>query len=96
MVKLKERKLKCVLNTKNKKNKERAFLLGIKVRRLQQLKEEYRKTEKIPKLKWNRRPKTELKEEDKQLIDKAVRESKLTGAVQIRLYIAKYYKKILG
>ena len=95
MVKLKERKLKYVLNQKDKKNKELAFLLGVKVRRLQQLKEKYKETGEIPKLIKTRRPKTYLTEEDKQLIDKALEESKLIGAVQIRLYIAKYYKKKL-
>jgi len=34
-----------------------------------------------------------LKEEEKELIDKAVKESGLTSTVHIRLYIEKYYKK---
>ena len=94
MVKLKERKLKYYLNSKLK-NYEKANHLGIKVRRLQQLKSEYKKTGEIPKLIKTRRPKTELTEEYKQLIDKALKESKLGNAVTLRLYITKYYGKVL-
>ena len=55
------------------------------------------------KLKWalkqkdkkNRRPKTQLTDEEKSLIDKALDESKLCGAVTLRLFIAKYYHKNL-
>lgn len=95
MVKLKEEKLKWALKQKDKKNKELAIVCGVKLRRYLQLKAEYKMTGEIPKLKKNRRSKTELKEEDKKLIDKAVKESKLNGAVTIRLYIDKYYKKKL-
>ena len=95
MVRLKERKLRWVLGQKGKKNKELAYLCDVKVRRFQQLKAEYKRTGEIPKLNPNRRPKTKLSAEDKQLIDKAVEESKLTGAVTIRLYIDKYYSKKL-
>ena len=95
MVRLKERKLRWVLQQKGKKNKELAYLCGIKVRRFQQLKSEYKRTGVIPKLNPKRRPKTGLSLEDKALIDKTVEESKLTGAVTIRLYIDKYYHKKL-
>lgn len=95
MVKLKEEKLKWALKQKDKKNKDLAFLCGIKVRRFQQLKAEHKRTNEIPILKKNRRPRIELTEENKKLIDKAVEESKLTGAVSIRLYIDKYYNKKL-
>lgn len=50
-------------------------------------------TGKIPELKWNRRPKTSLKEEDEKIIDEALEESKMTGAVYLRLYIKKYYRR---
>jgi len=79
MVKLKERKLKWAFNQKGLKNKEIIGILGVNVRRFQQLKAEYKKTGEIPKLKKNRRPKSTLAEEDKDLIDKAVEESKLKG-----------------
>ena len=41
----------------------------------------------------NRRPQTELTEEEKMLIEKATKESKLDGAVTLKLYINKYYDK---
>jgi len=95
MVKLREGKLKWVLKQKDKKNEQLAATCGISIRRFQQLKAQYRKTGEIPKLNPNRRPKTMLTEEEKQFIDRALEESKLTGAVTIRLYIAKYYNKKL-
>lgn len=95
MVKLKEGKLKWALNQKDKKNKDLAFICGIGVRRFLGLKAFYKKTGEIPKLNPNRRPQTELRDEEKMLIDKAVKESKLNGAVKIRLYIDKYYRKKL-
>ncbi len=95
MVRLKERKLEWAFKQKEKgvNNREIYPLLGIKKRRFQELYAEYKMTGKIPELNWNRRPKTELKEEDKILIDKALEESKMTGAVYLRLYIKKYYGK---
>lgn len=95
MVKLKENKLKWALKQKDKKNKDLAFICGIKIRRFQQLKKHYKKEGEIPKLNPNRRPKTELTTEEKLLIDKAIKESKLNGAVTLRLYIEKYYNKKL-
>ncbi len=95
MVKLKEDKLKWAIKQKNKKNKDLAFICGIGVRRFQQLKAYHRKTGEIPKLNQKRRPKIELTEEEKRLIDKAVEDSKLNGAVTLRLYIDKYYNKRL-
>ena len=91
MVKLKEEKLRWSLRQKNKKNKDLAFLCGIKVRRFQQLKAEYRKTGDIPKLNPKRRPRTELNEEQEKIILRAVEESKLNGALTLRLYIKRYY-----
>ena len=91
MVKLKEGKLRWVLKQKNKKNRDLAFLCGIKVRRFQQLKAEYQKTGEIPKLNPKRRPKTELNEEQKKIILKAAEDSKLDGALTLRLYIKRYY-----
>ena len=97
MVKLKEGKLKHAFKQKEEgvKNKYLANLVGVKIRRFQELYAEYKITGEIPKLKKNRRPKTELAEEDKKLIDKAVKESKLNSAVKIRLYIDKYYDREL-
>lgn len=95
MVRLKERKLVWTFEQKEKgeKNKDLAFLCGVGIRRFQQLYSQYKMTGKIPKLNHNRRPKRFLKEEEKSLIDKAVDESKMNGAVFLRLYINKYYNK---
>jgi len=93
MVRLKERKLEWAFKQKEKRieNKEIYPLLNIKKRRFQQLYAEYKMTGKIPQLKNNRRPKTYLSDEQKVLIDKSIKESKLYGAVHLRLYIKKYY-----
>jgi len=95
MVKLKEGKLRWALKQKHKKNYDLAFICGIKVRRFQQLKQEFKESGMIPALKKNRRPKTSLTDEEKELIDKALAESKLCGAVTLRLYMAKYYNRNL-
>ncbi len=95
MVRLKERKLVWTFEQKEKgeKNKDLAFLCEVGIRRFQQLYSQYKMTGKIPNLNWKRRPKTLLKEEDEKLINKALEESKMNGAVYLRLYIKKYYGK---
>jgi putative transposase len=97
MVKLKEGKLKYAFKQKEKgvKNKYLASLVGVRIRRFQQLYAQFKMTGEISKLKKERRPKTELTDEEKNLINKVVKESKLNGAVKIRLYIEKYYNKKL-
>ena len=65
MVKLKEGKLKWALKQKDKKNNDLAFICGVKVRRFQQLKQEFNETGSVPILKKNRRPKTSLTYEEK-------------------------------
>ena len=96
MVKLREGKLKWALRQKDKKNKELAYICGgIGVRRFQQLKAHYRKTGEIPMLNPHRRPITQLSEEDVQLILRAAKESRLTGAVSLRLHIKKHYGRLL-
>ena len=98
MVKLKERKLRWAFREKanGKKNKYIAFMLGIKSRRFQQLYAQYKKTREVPILNPNRRPKMPLTEEETELINKALKMSKLNGAVTIRLYIQKYYNKSIS
>lgn len=96
MVKLKEEKLNWALKQKGKKNKDLAFTCGIKIRRFQQLKSYYKKTGEVLMLKRNRRPKTVISDDEKVLIDKAIVESKLTGAVSLRLYIMKYCNRNLS
>jgi len=95
MVSRKERKLEWAFKEKEKglKNKDLSYLCGIGIRWFQQLYAEYKMTGKLPKLNWNRRPKTSLTEEDEKLIDKALEESKMSGAVYLRLYIKKCYEK---
>lgn len=93
MVKLKERKLQWTLRQKGPKNKELAYHLGVGIRRWQQIKAYYHKTGDIPKLVKTRRPTIALQEEDMTLIDKALQESKLSGAVTLRLYIAKHHHR---
>ena len=95
MVKLKEGKLQYAFKQKERgvKNKYLASLVGVGVRRFQELYAEYKMTGKIPELKKERRPKTELTGEEKSLIDRAVEDSKLNGAVTLRLYMEKYYGK---
>lgn len=95
VVKLREDKLKWALKQKDKKNIELASLCGIGLRRFLQLKSEYKKNGEIPKLNPQRRPKTFLNYEEIKLIDKVLLESKLTGAISIKLYILKYYNKDL-
>ena len=95
MDKLKEGKLKWALRQNNKTNKELAFLCGIKIRRFQQLNAEYRRTGRIPMLNLNRRPRTDLSAEEQNIIRKAASESRLSGAVILRLHIRKRYKRTL-
>ena len=97
MVKLKEKRLEWALKQKEKGklNKELIIYLGIKKRRFQQLCAEYRQTGEVPKLNKKRRPKTFLNEEQKELIRTAVKESKIEGALALRLYISKYYGKLI-
>jgi len=97
MVKLKEKRLAWAIKEKEKgkKNKELVPYLGIKLRRFQQLCAEYRQTGEVPKLNKQRRPKTFLTKEQKYIILKAVEESKIEGALALRLHIQKYYNKII-
>ena len=93
MVKLKEKRLKWALKEKikGKPNKELFPHLGIRLRRFQQLCAQYRQTGEIPKLNMKRRPKTFLSEEQKELIRLAAEESKIEGALALRLHIQKYH-----
>jgi len=97
MVRLKERKLEWAFKKKEKgiKNEELAYHCGVKVRRFQQLHKEYKMTGKIPQLNTNRRPRTYLTDEQKELIDKSFKESGLRNSVALKLYVKKYYNIIL-
>src|SRR3989344_1997050 len=78
MVKLQQKRLAWALHQKEggKKNKELLPHLGIKLRRFQQLCVEYRKTGQVPTLIPQRRPKTYLRAEQKELIRKAAEKVK--------------------
>jgi len=95
MVSRKERKLGYAFKQKEKgiKNQECAYLCAIGIRWFQKLYAEYKMTGTIPRLNWDRRPKTELRDEQKALIDKAIQESQMRGAVHLRLYIKKHYRQ---
>lgn len=75
--------------------KEVAEIYEVTPRRFQELVKEYKETGVYPVMKKERRPKTELSQEDKSLIDRALEGSLLEGAVTLRLYIAKNYNKKL-
>lgn len=74
-------------------SKEVAEIFDVTQRHFQVLVKKYKETGFYPVMKKERRPRTELSEEDKELIDKAVEESFLEGAVKIRLHIDKKYNK---
>jgi len=79
MTKLNNKKIKYIINQVTKKNqntKTMAEIYGITRRRVQQLVKEYRKTGEVPKLKKNRRPRTYLTKEEKEIIDKVWNETK--------------------
>ena len=97
MVKLKEKRLEWALREKDKgkKNKDLLSHLGIKMRRFQQLCAQYRITNEVPRLNQNRRPKTVLSQEHQILIKKALEESKIEGALALRLYLQKYYNVLI-
>ena len=78
-----------------KKPSDVAPVYEISPRRVRQLVQSFRETGEMPVLKKNRRPRTELSEDEKQLVLRAVQESKLSGAVTVRLYIKKQYGKLI-
>ena len=98
MVKLTNKKIKWGVKkiiSGELETKDVAGIYEVTPRRFQELVKEYKETGVYPVMKKERRPKTELKEEDKELIDKAIEESFLSGAVKLRLYIDKKYHKKL-
>jgi len=96
MVTLTNKKRKWLIDqivSGKKSIKEVSEIYEVSQRWIQILVRRFRSTGAYPVLNKMRRPKTELKEEEKELIDKAVKESGLTNTVHTRLYIEKYYKK---
>lgn len=98
MVKLTDKKIKWSIDqiiSDKRSIKEIAEIYNVSNRWIQILVHRYKNTGKYPGLSKMRRPKTELTEEEKKLIDHVMKESYLTGAVNLRLYIEKYYSKKL-
>ena len=98
MVKLTDRRIKWGVKqiiSEKLTTKEVARVYDVTQRRFQELVKEYKETGVYPVMKKERRPKTELSIEEKKLIDKALEESFLEGAVTLRLHIAKKYGKKL-
>ena len=98
MVKLTNKKRKWLIDqivSGKKSIKDVAEIYKVSQRWIQILVRCYKSTREYPALNRMRRPRTELTDEEKELINKAVKESGLTGAVHIRLYVDKYYKKKL-
>ncbi len=96
MKKLNEKKRKWLIDraiSGELKTKEIAQVYNITQRWIQALVKEYKETGVYPVMKNSGRPRTELTNEDKESIDKAIEESLLSGAVSIRLYIEKHYGK---
>lgn len=96
MVKLANKKRKWAIDniiSGRKTIQEVAEIYNVSERWIQILVRCYKSTGAYPVLNRMRRPKTELKEEEKQLIEKAVRETGLTNTVHTRLYIEKHYHK---
>lgn len=95
MVKLNNKKIKYIVDSriKNKHSaKELSDIYQITERRVQMLIKEFNKTGKYPKLNRKRRPKTELTEEQKDLIEKGYAET-FFGAMMLRHHIRTKYKK---
>jgi putative transposase len=92
MVKLKQKKLKWAIKEKEKGlcNKSAAERVGVGVRRFQQLHAQFKATGQIPRLSTERRPRKPLTEEEKKVIDLALHDSGLKGAVSLRLHILKH------
>jgi putative transposase len=94
MVKLTDKQIRYIINqvVKHKKRtKTMARLYGVSQRRVQQLVKIYRDTGEYPKLNLNRRPKTYLSEEEKDIIERAYKECYL-GARLLRYHIKKHYR----
>lgn len=94
MTKLNEKKIKWIVDQVVKEGEETssvANIQGISQRRVQQLVAYFRKHGEYPKLQSNRRPKTHLTEEEKEIIKEAY-ENSFLGARLLRHHIKRYYR----
>jgi len=80
MTKLNDKQVRWFVNQiegGKKSVKQIALTYGITPRRVRQIMQAYRETGQMPTIKQNRRPKTELSEQQKNAVDTAFRETKL-------------------
>jgi len=96
MVKLANKKRKWAVDqiiSCRKSVQEVAEIYHVSKRWIQILVRRFRSTGAYPALNRMRRPQTYLSEEEKELIDKSVKETGLTNTVHTRLYIEKHFGK---
>jgi len=96
MVKLANKKRKWAIDkviAGRKTIQEVAQIYDVSERWIQILVRCYKSTGAYPVLNRMRRPKTYLTEEEKELIDKIVKETGLTNTIHTRLYVEKHYNK---
>lgn len=94
MTKLTNKKIRWIIRRKEegkKTNEQIAVAMKITPRRVQQIYQEYKETGTVPKLNRNRRPKTYLTEEQRQVIDEAFHEVYL-GARLLRHHIRRRHE----
>jgi putative transposase len=96
MVKLANKKRKWAIDqivSGKRTIQEVAEIYNVSERWIQILVRRFKSTGVYPVLNRMRRPKTYLTDEEKELVDKAVKETGLTNTVHTRLYIQKHYSK---
>ena len=95
MTKLNNKRIKYIIDQRRnniRTAKELSQIYKIIIRHIQCLVKKYKETKTYPVMNKARRPSTELTKEEKDLIIKCMLESKLCGAVMLRLHIMKYCK----
>lgn len=94
MTKLNDKKIRWILSQKKRgelKNSKIALAMNISTRRVQQINSEHKRTGQIPMLSKKRRPKKDLTEDEKKIIDSAYNDV-LLGARLLRYHILRYYQ----
>ncbi|GEM_PF-3874703 len=81
MVKLSDRKIRRIVRhchiKKDGSTKEAARIYGVSVRRIQQIVKEYKERGEMPVLKKERRPRTHLTDEQKEIIENVWKETRI-------------------
>lgn len=93
MTKLNRRKIEWIIRWKKRGKSSKNIAIAQKVtkRRINQLYSSYKKTGEIPVLNHNRRPRKELTDEEKQIIEESYKETYL-GAKLLRYHIKFHYR----